>query len=61
MAKSATSVNVYSSQSDFGHSNAAVEDKIVMYSATLYEYTREYVPPRFVVRSPICEQLEPSV
>lgn len=44
MAKSATSVNVYNSQSDFGHSEGAVEEKIIMYSATLYEYTREYVP-----------------
>lgn len=52
MAKSAAAVNVYSSQSDFGHSDAAVEDKIIMYSATLYEYTREYVLPRFISRSP---------
>lgn len=33
---------VYNPESDVMTMDASVEDKIIMYSATLYEYTKKY-------------------
>lgn len=52
MAKLSLSDAVYNPQADPMNANASVEDKIVMYSAALYDYTRECATSS-VVRSPL--------